>query len=89
LRLQSAKGYIITLGHIEDHGVSMKLRCGVTVDGTSGVMLELRSDKLPGGFGSMVAADPGLCVPLQLIQSNVDGLAVRFANAVIAADKRR
>ncbi len=51
-------------------------------------MLELRSDELPGCFGGMIAADAGLRVPLQFVQSDVDGLAVRLAHAVISADKR-
>ena len=59
LRLQGA-GWPIALGHIEDHGVGVELRRGVAVDRTGGVMLELRGDKLPGSFGGMVAADPGL-----------------------------
>ena len=68
--------------------MGMELRRGVAIDGPGGVMLELRGDKLPGGFGGMVAADAGLRVPLQFVQSDIDGLAVGLAHAVIAADKR-
>ena len=78
---------VLALGHIEDDGVGVELRRGIAIDGTRGVMLELRGDELAGGFGGMVAADPGLRVPLQFVQSDVDGLAVRLADPVIAADK--
>jgi hypothetical protein len=41
-------------------------------------VFELRNDKLPGGFGDMIAAVPGLRIPLQLFRSDVDGLTVCF-----------
>src|SRR5581483_12491152 len=62
----------------------MKLRRGVAVYGTGGVMLELRRDKPPSRLGRMVAPDPGLRVFFQFIQGDVDGLAVCLTYAVIA-----
>ncbi len=66
----------------------VELRRGVAVHRAGGVMLELRGDELPGGLGGMVAADAGLRVPLQLVQGDVDGFAVRLPHPVIAADQR-
>src|SRR5580693_3768302 len=68
--------------------MSVELRSGVAVYRAGGVMLELRGDKLPGRFGGMVAANAGLRVLFQLVQSDVDGLAVRLPHPVVAADKR-
>src|SRR5579884_2976279 len=67
----------------------MKLRSCVSIDGPGGVMLELGSNKLPGGFSSMVAADAGLHILFQFIQRGIDGLAVCLARTVISADKGR
>ena len=88
MRLQGPHLSVLALGHIEDDDVRVELRRGVAVHRTGGVMLELGRDKLPGRLGGMIAADAGLRVPLQLIQGDIDGLAVRLAHAVIAADKR-
>ena len=66
--------------------MGMKLRGGVAVHRAGGVMLELGNDKLARGFGGVVAADTGLGVPLQLREGDGDGLPVRFADTVIAAD---
>jgi hypothetical protein len=39
-----------------------------------------------GGLGGMIAANPRLCVPLQFVQGDVDGLAVGLAYSVVSAD---
>ena len=51
-------------------------------------MLELGGGELPGGFGGMIAADPGLRVPLQLVQGDIDRFTVCLAHPVITANKR-
>src|ERR1039458_1005845 len=68
-RLQGAHGSIFAFGHIEDDRMGMKLRSGVSVDGASSVMLKRRDDKLPRGLRRVVAADAGLGIVLQLVQS--------------------
>jgi hypothetical protein len=51
-------------------------------------MFKLRSDKLSGGLGGIVAAETRLCVPLQLRKSDGHGLPVGLADTVIASDQR-
>src|SRR6202034_2693349 len=65
LRLNGACGAVRPLSHIEDDRMSMELRGGISIDRTGGVMLELCRNKVFGGFGGMVAADPRLRIPFQ------------------------
>ena len=51
-------------------------------------MLELRGDKLARGLGRMIAADAGLSVVFELVESYADALPVRFADTLIATDQR-
>jgi hypothetical protein len=76
-----------TLGHVEDHGMSVKLRRGVAIDGAGGVLLKLRGDELAGRLCRIVATDASLGVAFQRRQLSSDGLAVRFADPVIATNK--
>lgn len=54
----------ISLGHIEDHRMGMKLRCGVAFDWTCSIVLESSGDELAGGLRRTHIADPRLRVPL-------------------------
>ncbi len=82
--LKSACPTIRPCRHIEDHGVGVELRRGVSIDRTSRGVLELRGDKLAGGIGGVIATDPRLGVSLKLIQSGSDGCTVGIAYPVIA-----
>ncbi len=53
-------------GHIEDDGMGVKLRRGVSIHRAGGIMLELRGYEFACGFGLVIASDPRLGVPLQL-----------------------
>ncbi len=75
------------LRHVEDHRMGMKLRCCIAIDRAGGVMLELGSDELACILGGMIAADPCLGIPLQLVQSSRDGGAVSLAHTVVASYK--
>ena len=86
--LQGPRLSVVAHGDIEDDGVGVELRRGVAVHGAGGVMLELRSDELAGGFGGVVAADAGLRVPFQLAQSDVHRFPVRVPHPVIPTDQR-
>ena len=70
--LERARRAVGPLGHIEDDGVGVKLRRGVAVHWTGGVVLELGGNELAGRFGGMIAADPRLGVLLQF-RSERDG----------------
>ena len=89
LRLERPRRAIGALGDIEDDGVGMKLRRGITIHRTGGVVLELGGHELLCSFGRMIAADPRLRVPLQFIQGSRDCGAMRFPNTFIAANQRR
>src|SRR5271155_1621949 len=65
----------------------MKLGRGIATNGTGGVMLEGRGDKLTCRLRRMDIADASLCVPLQLLQRNANTFAMRFTHATIAAYK--
>ncbi len=86
--LQGAGLSVLALGDNEYDGVRMELRRGVTVHGTSRIMLKFCSDKLAGGLRWMVTADTRLCIPLQFRERGADGLTVGHAHAIIATDKR-
>ena len=65
--------------------MGVELRRGIAVYGTRGVMLELCSDELAASLGGIVAADPCLRVPLQLVQSSCYGGSMGFPHAIVSA----
>src|ERR1700679_760873 len=85
--LESAGLAVFALCHIEDNGVGVKLRRGIAIDRTSGVMLEGSGDELAGCLRCMDVANAGLGIPLQFAESNADALAVRLAHTIISSDK--
>src|SRR5579875_2513204 len=86
--LQSARLAILALGDVEDHGVGMKLRSRIAIDGTGSVMLELGDYKCSCGFCRTIPAKPRLGVPLQLAESCIHSCTVGLADAVISAHER-
>ena len=52
-------------------------------------LTELRGDKLPGGLRGMIAADACVGIVLQFVKCEGNGLAMCFADLVIAAHKSR
>jgi len=87
--LKSARSTVRALGYVEDDGMGVKLRCGVTGDGPRRVVLELGGNEFTGRFSRMVAADPRLGVSLKLVQGFGDSDAVRLPDLLIAAYKSR
>src|ERR1035441_937 len=70
VRLQSSHllpvfGAVLPFGHIEDHGMGMKLRRRVAIDGPRGIMLESGCDEFPRCLWGMHIADPRLRVLLK------------------------
>ena len=89
LRLERAGPSVSRLGHVEEHNMGMKLGRRVAVDRPGAVVLELRGRPFACGFGGMVAPDARLDVPLQLVYSNPDALAMRFPDALVASHESR
>ncbi len=85
--LQCARLSIFSLSHIEDDCMSMKLRRGIAVNWTSGVMLEGSSDELACCLGRMDVTYASLCVSLQLLQRDSNTFAMRLTHAIIATHK--
>ncbi len=86
--LNSAGLAIVALSDIENDCVGVQLWRDIAIDRAGGIVLKLGGDKLASGFGRMVAADAGLRVAFKLVEGNADALAMRFADTLIAADKR-
>ena len=63
--------------------MGVELWSGVSIDRTGGVMLELGGNEFAGGRGGIIAADAGLCVSLQLRESDGHGLPMGLSDAVI------
>src|SRR5581483_4507142 len=87
LRLQSAMRAVFQLRHVEDDSVGMELRSGVPVNGTCGVVLELRCNELAGRLCRTVPTHACLRVTFELIQGEIDGVPVGFAHSIIAPYK--
>ena len=88
LRLDGAGLAVVALGHIEDDGMGMELWRNIAIDRAGRIVLELGGDELARGFGRMIPADAGLRVVFELVEGDADALAMRFADTVVAADKR-
>jgi hypothetical protein len=67
--------------------MGVKLRRGVAVHRTRGIVLERSGGELARKLRGVHVAEPSLRVLLQLPQSNSDALPVRLADAFIASDQ--
>ena len=88
LRLDGARLAAVALGDVEYHRMGMELWRDIAIDRAGGIVLELGGDKPARGLGRMIAADAGLRVVFELVEGYADALPVRFADTLIAADKR-
>ena len=88
LRLDGARLAIVALGDVENDRVCVQLWRDIAIDRAGCIVLKLGGDKLARGLGRMIAADAGLRVVFELVEGNADALPVRFADTLIAADKR-
>src|SRR5882762_7914717 len=68
--------------------MGMKLWRSIAIDGSGSVVFELRHGELASGFWRVIAADPRLRVPLQLVKSDAYALPMSFAHPIVAAHKR-
>jgi hypothetical protein len=69
--------------------MGVELRRGVPVHRASGVMLEFRGYEFARLLGGVVAAEPRMCVSLQLVQCGSDGGTMRISHPLIAAHEGR
>ena len=81
-------GALLPLRHIEDHGMGMKLRRRVAINGPRGIVLEGGGDEFPRRLRGMDIADPRLRVPLKFLKRHADTLPMGFSHPVIAAHER-
>src|SRR5579884_1953678 len=87
VRLNRAWLAVVALGYVENHYVRVQLWRDIAIDRAGGIVLKLGGDKLACGLRRMVATDARLCVALELVNSNADTFPMRFADALVAADK--
>jgi hypothetical protein len=76
--LLSVFGAILPFGHIEDHGMGMKLRRRVAIDGSRGIVFESGGDEFSGRLRGMHIADPRLRVALKFVKRCADTLAMGY-----------
>src|SRR5208282_2173404 len=94
MRLQSSHLFrifetVLALGHIEDHGMSMKLRRSIAIDGPRGIVLEGGGDEFPGRFRGMDIADPRLRVSFKLLKCRAYTLPMGLPHPIITAHEGR
>src|SRR5207253_1737156 len=80
---------VLALGHVEDHGMSMKLGRRVAIDGPRGVVLESGGDKFSGRLRGMDIADPRLRVSFKLLKCRAYTLPMGLPHPIIAAHGER
>ena len=79
---------VLALGHIENDGMSMKLRCSIPIHRAGSVMLEGGGNELGRRLWRVDIADARLRIPLQFAERDADTLTVRLPHTLIAAHKR-
>ena len=78
----------LAFGHIENDGMSMKLRRSIPIHRAGSVMLEGGGNELGRRLRRVDIADPRLRVPLQFAKCDANTFPVRLAHTLIAAPKR-
>ena len=86
--LQRPRLAVLALGHIENNGMSMKLRRSIAIDWAGSVMLEGGDNELGRRLGRVDIADARLRVPLQFAKCYADTLTVGHTNTLVAAHQR-
>ena len=86
--LQRMRVAVLTLGYVEDNDVRVKLRRGITIDRTGGIVLEGRRNELARLLRLPDVAHPRLGVPLKLVESDLNTLPVGFTHTLVAAHQR-
>ena len=79
---------VLTLGHIENDGMSMKLGRSIPIYRAGSIMLEGGNDKLGRRLWRVDIADSRLRIPLQFAKCHADTLTVRLPYPAVAAYKR-
>ena len=79
---------VLALGHVEDHGMGMKLGRSIAIDWPRGVVLASGGDKFSGRLRGVDIADPGLRVSLKFLQRYANALPMSLSHPIIAAHKR-
>src|SRR5277367_2157922 len=79
---------ILTLCHVEDHSVRMKLRSSITINRTGRIVLKGGSDEFSGRLRCMNIADACLRVAFEFSQRRVNTFTMRFAYTLITTHKR-
>jgi hypothetical protein len=86
--LQRPRLAVLALGHVENDGMSMKLRRSIAIHRAGSVMLEGGGDKIGCRLWRVDIADARLRVPLQFAECYANTLTVRQAHTLVAAHKR-
>jgi hypothetical protein len=76
---------VLALGHVEDHGVSMKLGRSIAIDGPRGIVLKGGGDEFAGRLRGMDIADPRLRVSFKFLKCRAYALPMGFPHPIIAA----
>jgi hypothetical protein len=79
---------VLALGHVEDHGMGMKLGRSIAIDGPRGIVLEGGGDEFAGRLWGMDIADPRLRVSLKFLKRRAYTLPMGLPHPIIAAHKR-
>jgi hypothetical protein len=79
---------VLPLGHVEDHGMGMKLRGRIAIDGPRGIVLEGGGNEFSRRLRGMHIADPRLRVSFKFPQRHADTFPMGLSHPFIAAHKR-
>jgi hypothetical protein len=85
--LKRARLAVLTLRHVEDNRVRVKLGRSVAIHWAGCIVLEGRSNELAGRLRRMHVADAGLGIPFQFSESHANTFAVRITDTIIASNK--
>src|SRR5208282_2813432 len=82
--LQGSRFAILRFREIEEHSMSVQLRCCVSINRSRAVMLEGGCDPFTGRFRETIAAHARLDELLHLIQCNFDTVPMCLAHGFIS-----
>ena len=74
MRLQGSRFAILRFSEIEEHNMSVQLRCGVSIHRARAVVLEAGCDPFTSRFREAIASHACLDEPLHLVQCDFDAV---------------
>src|SRR5690242_19820183 len=88
MRLQRSRFAILRFSEIEEHNVSVQLRCRVSIHWAGAVMFEAGCDPFTSRFREAIASHARLDEPFHFVQCDFDTVSMSLTHGFVSTHER-